>query len=216
MSKPRALIYGRMEVPAAIEAEFNAWYNAEHMGWRLERVPGILAGRRYRALKGSPKYAALYDLANVDVLKSEPYLAIGAEERTNPTPEYQKIRPQFQSFARTLYEEITRTPTDYRPPAEGRALLAAMLVPRAEDEDEFNDWYDTEHAPAIRSVAGVLSGRRFRAVEGEPKYLALYDLISSDVLESKEYAIKRHSPWADRIRSRLQSRIHFVYERIFP
>lgn len=216
MTKPRGLLFGRMDIPPELEDEFNDWYNREHLGWRLERVPGFLSGRRYRALEGAPKYAAVYDLESVDVLRSPAYLKLREEEDTRPTPAYQRIRPCFQNFKRGVYEEITPDATDYRPPAEGRILLVAMLVPRPEDEDEFNAWYNTEHLPALLSVPGFLTARRFRAVEGEPKYVALYDVTSYDVLKSQAYLTRRESPWADRIRSRIASRERCVYERIFP
>lgn len=35
-------------------------------------------------------------------------------------------------------------------------------------EDEFNDWYDTEHVPRLAQVPGVLVARRFRASGGPP------------------------------------------------
>ncbi|MBI4507623.1 MAG: hypothetical protein HY691_18995 [Chloroflexi bacterium] len=216
MTKPRGLLFARMDIPAELEGEFNDWYNREHLAWRLERAPGFLSGRRFRALEGTPKYAAAYDLESVDVLQSPAYLSIRQEERANPTPEFQRVYPRFQNLKRGVYEEITPDPTDYRPPAEGRILLVAMLVPRPEHEDEFNAWYNTEHLPALRSVSGILTARRFRAVEGEPKYVALYDVTSYDVFKGQEYLTKRESPWATRIRSLLASRERCVYERIFP
>ena len=214
MPKPRALLFVRMDIPAEVEADFNEWYNAEHIPWRLERVPGLLSARRYRALEGSPKYAAIYDLASADVLQSREYVALREEERDRPTGIAQRVVPRFQNLARTVYEEITPNPTEYRPPAEAKILLAAMLVPRPDREEEYNAWYDTEHLPALRSVPGFLSARRFRASEGEPRYLALYDIADSSVFDSQDFQTKRDSPWADRIRSQLQSRVRSVYERI--
>jgi hypothetical protein len=41
------------------EAEFNDWYNTEHIA-ELLAVPGILAAARYEAAKGGPKYLAVY------------------------------------------------------------------------------------------------------------------------------------------------------------
>jgi hypothetical protein len=45
-------------------------------------------------------------------------------------------------------------------------------------EDEFNAWYNDEHVPELLRVPGFLSGRRFRATNGQPKYAALYELES--------------------------------------
>jgi hypothetical protein len=55
------------------EAEYNRWYDEEHVP-HLLKIPGFLAGGRYQALKGSPKYLALYELESVDVLRSAAFL----------------------------------------------------------------------------------------------------------------------------------------------
>src|SRR5205823_13835096 len=76
-----------------------------------------------------------------------------------------------------------RCSTNYMRPA----VLVAMMNPPA-DEDAFNAWYDEEHVPLRLAVPGFLSGRRYRAAEAEgPRYLALYDLGSLDVLQSEAY-----------------------------
>lgn len=69
-------------------------------------------------------------------------------------------------------------------------------------EDEFHRWYEEEHVPERMAIPGFITARRFRALEGGPKYLALYDLDSPDVLQSAPY---RHivgagkSPWTKRM-----------------
>ncbi len=78
-------------------------------------------------------------------------------------------------------------------------LLVAMEVEPAH-EAEFNRWYDEEHVPERLSHPGILTGRRFRSVQGAPKYLALYDLESPEVLDTPEYqAIYAPSAWRNRI-----------------
>ncbi|HZQ15021.1 MAG TPA: DUF4286 family protein [Pseudolabrys sp.] len=54
-------------------------------------------------------------------------------------------------------------------------------------EDEFHRWYEEEHLPERMAIPGFIMARRFRAIEGGPKYLALYDLESPDVLQSAPY-----------------------------
>ena len=52
-----------MNVDPAAEAEFNDWYDAEHLP-QLRAVPGVLAARRFRAtdLTSERRYLALYHL----------------------------------------------------------------------------------------------------------------------------------------------------------
>ncbi len=71
---------------------------------------------------------------------------------------------------------------------EKRILLMVRIgdVP-PEIEGEWNKWYDTEHIPNRLNKPGFLSVRRFIAIEGEYKYLTLYDLNSPDALTSEAY-----------------------------
>jgi hypothetical protein len=69
-----------------------------------------------------------------------------------------------------------------------QGLLAAFMNPPVHDEDGFNAWYDEEHVPLRLAVPGFLNARRYRAASDEgPRYLALYDLRSLDVLETRAY-----------------------------
>ena len=42
--------------------------------------------------------------------------------------------------------------------------------------DEFNHCYNSVHVPTYEKAVGVIRGRRFRAVVGEPTYLTIYEL----------------------------------------
>ncbi len=68
-----------------------------------------------------------------------------------------------------------------------RALLIAIMEPTSAMEEEFNEWYDMEHLPQMRAVPGIDTAARFVAVEGWPRYLAVYDLQDFAVLTSPAY-----------------------------
>ena len=86
-------------------------------------------------------------------------------------------------------------------------LLVTMQPPPALEE-EFNAWYDTEHIPERRAVPGILTALRYVAIEGgHPRYLAMYDLESLDVMTSPAYLKVAHdksSPWTKRVTSRVK------------
>lgn len=63
-----ALFVAIGDVPPPHEAEFNRWYDEEHIP-RLAQVPGVLCARRFRTSSGGPRYIALYDLADGSVLQ---------------------------------------------------------------------------------------------------------------------------------------------------
>ena len=55
------------------EADFNQWYDREHMEERV-RIPGFTGARRYRAVSGSARrYLALYRASNLADFTSEAY-----------------------------------------------------------------------------------------------------------------------------------------------
>lgn len=98
-----------------------------------------------------------------------------------------------------------------------KGLLMAMMEPRPELEEDFNRWYNEQHIPERMSVPGFLSARRFRAIEGSPRYLALYDLASPDVLQTPEYLHwleQGESSWTKRTLARLLELRRNVYEEI--
>lgn len=57
------------------EADFNAWYDREHMEERVA-IPGMLWARRYRAQSdGARRYLAIYRTESLGTFTSEPYRA---------------------------------------------------------------------------------------------------------------------------------------------
>ena len=99
----------------------------------------------------------------------------------------------------------------------GKGLMIAMIDVEPEWEEEFNRWYAEEHFPDRINCPGFLSGRRFMAVDGSPKYLAVYELESPEVMQSEAYkAISVQSPWTKRIHEHLTSVKRNVYVEVPP
>lgn len=66
-------------------------------------------------------------------------------------------------------------------------LLLALTTAPAGAEEEYNAWYDQEHAPARLRVPGFRTARRYRDSTASRNYLACYDLDAADVLDQPEY-----------------------------
>jgi hypothetical protein len=181
------------DIPAHIEADFNRWYDEEHLAERAG-IPGFLKARRYVSLQSTPKYVALYDTVDAQVLQSDPYLKV----LNRSTPWTQRIRPHFQNFVRNEYELILTLGT-IPEKASPSVLLVRMGIP-PEYEAEFNDWYNTDHVPALTSVPGVYGARRYRATAGSPAYLAMYELAHPDVRMSDAWRKAADSAWTLRMR----------------
>ena len=74
-----------------------------------------------------------------------------------------------------------------RRPGRPEGLLYVEADCPPELEGEFHAWYNLEHVPERLRIPGFVSGRRYAALEGGPRWLAAYELTSLAVLESAEY-----------------------------
>lgn len=103
--------------------------------------------------------------------------------------------------------------------AERKGLLLAAMEPPPTMEEEFNDWYDTEHFPERKNCKGFLSAQRYVCLQGWPRYLAFYDLQSSAVLDGPDYRAftgKNLGPWSRRILARVLGEYRAVGTLVYP
>jgi len=92
---------------AGREAEFEQWFQGEHLIERLG-VPGFLFGRRHKAISGASGYFNFYLVQSPDVLTSKPYL----ERLDNPTPMTKTIMSEvFINMNRTVCHRTLRRGT---------------------------------------------------------------------------------------------------------
>jgi hypothetical protein len=99
------------------------------------------------------------------------------------------------------------------PPEAGGICISSMEVDPA-IEDEFNEWYNEEHMPLMDAVPGMLSARRFHAIEGSPRYVAVYHLESPEIYKQRSWYEANQTPWIRRIhRFRLRT-LHMILERV--
>jgi len=181
------------------EEEFNAWYDTEHLG-DLLKLPGFLDAARYVAVKGGPRYLAIYELATADALKSPEFQRLRAE----PSPWSRRMSPTVigKNLTRTLGTQIF--PADVERADRGwvpALQIGRMSVPDAADR-EWNEWYNGEYIPGYRKVPGVIYARRFRVVDGETRYLTVYEFEHEKVSETPEWNEQRDrsSPRSGRMR----------------
>ena len=68
----KGMLLTSMDIDPSDEAEFNRWYDREHLAERVA-IDGFLEARRFVAHQGSPKYLSLYSTETFDVLDSPAY-----------------------------------------------------------------------------------------------------------------------------------------------
>ena len=64
-----------------------------------------------------------------------------------------------------------------------KGLLVVQTRPVSPDRvDEYHDWYDNKHIPALLTIPGVVSARRYRATGGDDlSFMAVYELEADDL-----------------------------------
>ena len=208
--RPMGLLAVWLHVPSEREDEFNAWYNTEHIA-QITSIPGFINGRRYMALEGVPKYLALYEMQDETVATGQEFQQV----LTKPTPWSARMRNFYgDNRIRNTYRLMFSAG---EAPAKDAPYIYIVKTDIAADiEPDFNDWYNKEHAPALASVPGCFRARRFLAVDGQPKYMAAYELEHPDVPKSVAWAKARDTAWTEKIRPHMQNLERGVYQLILP
>jgi hypothetical protein len=106
------------------EADFNKWYDKEHLIERVS-IPGFLEARRYVAVAAEPKYLNFYTTDAIDALRSPDYL----QALQNPTPRTRHHMPKFRNFTRAV-ARVTASK------GQGRGGALAFFRIRSSDSDQ--------------------------------------------------------------------------------
>lgn len=70
----QGMLFVATDIHPADEADFNQWYDREHVEERVA-IEGFLSGTRYQALDGSRKYLGLYKTSTLSDFTSDAYHA---------------------------------------------------------------------------------------------------------------------------------------------
>ncbi|MEO8442420.1 MAG: DUF4286 family protein [Betaproteobacteria bacterium] len=95
------LLMNAMNVAPEAEAEFNAWYNEEHIP-ALAAVAGCISARRFKTDGGTHRYIALYHLKTPEVQASP------AWKKAVDTPWTAKMRPHFRDPLRVVLRRYVK------------------------------------------------------------------------------------------------------------
>jgi predicted TIM-barrel fold metal-dependent hydrolase len=183
-----------------LEADFNAWYDRQHVPDMLQ-VPGFKAARRFVTIKAAtptsvlPPYLVIYDVrtADLDVTNAE-VKSRAASGRIVRGRAFDYATSATVIFAprgaRIRAEDIPGTAAAMRIPGKSALQTFYLVVfsdAAAGREDEYNSWYDTQHLPDVLHVPGFTWGQRYELADNEtpstrvPRYLALYEFKSYEL-----------------------------------
>ena len=121
----KGMLLTSMDIGSSDEAEFNRWYDREHLEERVA-TPGFLEARRYVAHDGKPKYLSLYSTETFEVLDSAAY-------RTALASQTDWSKANIARFA-NMIRAVARI-TVSRGQGRGAALGIVRLRPAADGKD---------------------------------------------------------------------------------
>lgn len=144
------------EVAAGLEAEFNEWYNREHLDERID-LPGFRRARRYESLDGDIRYVTTYECREPTDIGSPAYLQVVRAQ----TEWSRRIMPQFAKWHRL----IGRVVVD-RTHGMGGWLALARLRPEPDRVGDLEAWLRGSALDDIVAKASIVGAS---AVASEPE-----------------------------------------------
>ena len=138
-----------MDIAAADEAEFNAWYDGEHVAERVG-IDGFIAARRYVAPAGAgyPKYLAYYETTTLAALGGEPYRRV----LNNQTAWSRKVMARFVQPGRIIAGVKASQGT-----GRGGATAFIRCAPAPGKDAALEDWLVRTELPRLVGQPGIVA-----------------------------------------------------------
>lgn len=150
----KGMLITSMDVDPADEAEFNIWYDREHLAERVA-IDGFLEARRWIAEQAQPKYFCTYSTAKFDDLGGPAYQRALA----NQTDWSKKNIGRFKNMVRAV-GRITAS----RGQGRGAALAVVRLRPQAGSQDALRERMRELLDPGM--LPGIIS---LHLIESDPQ-----------------------------------------------
>ncbi|AOR70526.1 hypothetical protein BBJ41_23580 [Burkholderia stabilis] len=147
MTRP-SLPHGQLcvwtDIDPAHEADFNAWYDREHMQERVA-IPGFTHARRFRATDGGPrKYLALYVTDVLDVFRSDAYRRAFTQQTTWSLANFERMTGTQRRVGELAIEAGD---------GEGAHLALFVLPPERIEVAQLREQFDAAlHEPGIHAA----------------------------------------------------------------
>jgi hypothetical protein len=149
----KGMLLTSMDIDSASEAEFNRWYDREHLEERVA-IDGFLEARRYIAHQGQPKYLSLYSTETFDVLDSPAYRTALANQTAWSKANIARFKNMIRAVARI---------TISRGQGRGAALGIVRLRPATGGEDKLRTALREKLDP--ETLDGIIS---MHLIESDP------------------------------------------------
>jgi len=202
------------------DAEFNAWYDQQHVP-DLLRVPGFMAARRWKLQIGAtptstlPPYLVIYEVQTGNLAATDAEVAKRAANGTirhGAALDYPAIETVIMApiGPKIFAKDLPGTRPALAVPGNTSLMDYSLVVftrPMPGREAEYNAFYNEKHMPDVIRVPGFISGRRFHMVSNEshnrdiPPYLVIYDFKSYDLSATIAEILRRAKTGVTRMSS---------------
>jgi len=149
----KGMLLTSMDVDAAHDADFNRWYDREHLEERVA-IPGFIEARRYVAEDGAPKYLSLYSTETFEVLDSPAYRKALANQTEWSKRNIARFKNMIRGVARITISRGT---------GRGAALGIIRIRPASGAHETLRDALRNELDP--RSTDRIIS---MHLIENDP------------------------------------------------
>jgi len=203
----RLLYVDRFDVAHDERAIFNRLFEREVLP-ELRKVPGVLRVVRYQTeTRRDPRFLTVYEISGAKVVGSRAWTAT-----TEKTPLSDRLRPSIMNHHEGVY---TRVGGNARLTYRTKYLLFVSIDVETPKEGLLNQLYDSEHIPLLLRLPGVANVVRYRAAQGNPRYLTIYEIEHPEIPASKEWGVASVTGrWKLEVKPYTFNRSFVVYEGI--
>jgi len=151
----KGMLITLMNVDPSEQADFNDWYDKEHLAERVG-IEGFTEARRYLAVEADPKYLNLYTTRTFDILSSPQYKKALANQTERSLHHIERFRDSGRAIVRV---------TASKGQGRGAALFFAAIRPAGQDESALRELL-TKYLEGLIAEPDIISAH---LVESDPE-----------------------------------------------
>ncbi len=149
----KGILMTAMNIEAEHEAEFNHWYDREHIAERVA-IDGFIEARRFKATSGAPAYFATYTTAQFEDLDAPAYRAALAKQTEWSRRNISRFKDMIRVVGRI---------TISRGYGRGAAMAVVRLRPQGQTPEHWRSHLHPQLDPA--DIANIIS---MQLIESDP------------------------------------------------
>jgi hypothetical protein len=176
------------------DEDYRRWYASTHLPW-VVGFPDVVSGQLYAKTEitgGVPQhpprnYMILYRIDSSDIKTTyDGFKPAPAAEAPEPVDESSSYAISYRNYG---YEVKGSAPRSHHGGTLKTYVFMVLDEPLAGREADFNSWYDNVHLADLLGTPGLVAAQRYilgdvqrPKTAAAPKYLAIYTLVTDDVL----------------------------------